>query len=102
MPPAAQEQEQVLELSEAAPANALRTSFLTLPQKNALREAFDNFWYDYGLQARHVCANRALSACCLRAPRSHARALCAYARCVTAAFTRRFGEAQARCSECTR
>lgn len=101
MPPAAQGQEQV-ELSEAVPANALRTSFLTAPQKNALREAFDNFWFDYGLQARHALANRAPSACCLRPPRRPACAQCAHARCVTASFVRRFGEAQAPCSECTR
>ena len=76
MPPA-QEQE----LSEAVPDGALRTTFLTAPQKNALREAVDAFWDDYGVQARHVRANRAPSALCVRPPSAAARAWRALMRC---------------------
>ena len=45
------------ELSEAVPGGeALRTSFITLPDKGALRAALDAFWDDYGVQARPGCA----------------------------------------------
>ena len=76
MPPA-QEQE----LSEAQPEGALRTSFLTAPQKNALREALDAFWDDYGVQVRHVRTNRAPPARGLRPPPAAARAWRALTRC---------------------
>ena len=78
MPPAEQE------MSEAAPAEALRTSFITLPDKGALREALESFWNDYGVQARPVCA---------RLPRRRR------ARSLRAAL--RFGGVQAQSSECT-
>ena len=69
------------ELSQAVPEEALRTTFLTAPQKNALREAVDAFWDDYGVQARRVPQPHLSARCSRRYARRRARAFHALTRC---------------------